>query len=301
MIAFESLLLVLLAAAGLAALARRVGAPYPAFLALGGARLALIPSAPMLALEPDLALALFVAPVLLDSAFDASPRDLRRNWVPLAALVVGAVIVTTAAVAWIARVLVPAMPWAVAIALGAIVAPPDAAAATAVLSQVRVPHRVLVILEGESLLKRRYRTIDLSAGGRRRHAQGLDLRQVAPAFFLAVVGSLIVGPLLAVFYLWLTGPCATFPLSNILQFLGTFGVWVLAERLHLSPVLTMVAFAMVAARHAPYRISARMRLPSYAVWETAVFVLNVCSVRVHWTPGPSDSGRTRSGCSLDVP
>jgi monovalent cation/hydrogen antiporter len=276
-IAFESLLLVLLAAAGLAALARRVGAPYPAFLALGGACLALIPSAPMLALEPDLALALFVAPVLLDSAFDASPRDLRRNWVPLAALVVGAVIVTTAAVAWIARILVPAMPWAVAIALGAIVAPPDAAAATAVLSQVRVPHRVLVILEGESLLNDATALLIYRLAVGAVIAQGLDVRQVAPAFFLAVVGSLIVGPLLALFFLWLTGRVRDIPTSIILQFLGTFGVWVLSERLHLSPVLTMVAFAMVAARHAPYRISARMRLPSYAVWETAVFVLNVAA------------------------
>ena len=277
MLAFESLLIVLLVASGLAALARRVGVPYPAFLALAGACLALIPSAPMITLEPDLALALFVAPVLLDAAFDSSPRDLRRNWVPLTALVVGAVVLTTAAVAWMAHALLPSMPWAVAIALGAIVAPPDAAAATAVLGQVRVPHRVLVILEGESLLNDATALLIYRLAVGAVVAQGLDVRQVAPAFLLAVVGSLIVGPLLARLFLWITAPVRDNPTAIILQFLGTFGIWVIAERLELSPVLTMVAFAIVAARHAPYRTPARMRLPSYAVWETAVFVLNVAA------------------------
>ena len=106
---------------------------------------------PTLVLDPELALALFVAPVLLDAAFDASQRDLRANWRAVAGLALGAVALTIVAVAVVARWLVPDMPWAAAIALGAIVAPPDAAAATAVLKQLRPPHRLLVILEGESL------------------------------------------------------------------------------------------------------------------------------------------------------
>src|SRR5256885_1357700 len=129
----EVLLGMVLAAALLAALARRLGAPYPVFLALGGAVLAFIPGAPSLTVRPELALALFVAPVLLDAAYDTSPRDLRDNWAPVAGLVVCAVALTTISVAVIARWLMPSMPWASAIALGAVVAPPDAAAATAVL------------------------------------------------------------------------------------------------------------------------------------------------------------------------
>src|SRR6188508_1917862 len=149
---FEALLSLVLAAVILAAAARRVGAPYPAFLALGGAILAFIPGAPVFTVPPELVLAIFVAPVLLDAAFDASPRDLRDNWVPVTSLAVFAVGVTTIAVAVVARALVPALPWPAAIALGAVVAPPDAAAATAVLRQLRPPHRLLTILEGESLL-----------------------------------------------------------------------------------------------------------------------------------------------------
>ena len=148
---FEIIIALLLAGAGLTALSRRIGTPYPALVALAGAGLALIPGTPTLVLDPELALTLFVAPVLLDAAFDASRRDLRANWRTVAGLALGAVALTVVVVAVVARVLVPGMPWAVAFALGAIVAPPDAAAATAVLKQLRPPHRLLVILEGESL------------------------------------------------------------------------------------------------------------------------------------------------------
>src|SRR6185436_6879633 len=130
---FEVVIALLLGGAALAAVARRIGAPYPALVALAGAALALIPGVPTLVLDPELALALFVAPVLLDAAFDASPRDLRVNWRPVASLALGAVGLTVMIVALVVKALVPDMPWYAAIALGAIVAPPDAAAATAVL------------------------------------------------------------------------------------------------------------------------------------------------------------------------
>src|SRR5882757_5489696 len=112
--ALEALIGLVLAAILLAAAARRVGAPYPVFLALGGATLAFIPGAPSFTIRPDLALAVFIAPILLDAAYDASPRDLRDNWMPVTSLVVFAVGLTTIAVAVVARTLMPAMPWAAA-------------------------------------------------------------------------------------------------------------------------------------------------------------------------------------------
>src|SRR5919106_6234213 len=113
----EVLIGLILAATLLAAAARRVGAPYPVFLALGGALLAFIPGAPSFTVPPELALALFVAPILLDAAYDASLRDLKDNWAPVTGLVVVAVGLTTAAVAAVARLLVSDLPWAAAIAL----------------------------------------------------------------------------------------------------------------------------------------------------------------------------------------
>jgi monovalent cation/hydrogen antiporter len=117
LITLEWIIALLLGAVVLSALARRVKVPYPAFLAIGGVLLAFLPSGPSWTLEPDLALALFVAPVLLDAAFDTSLRDLRNNWLPVSTLVVAAVGVSTAAVAATVLLLVPGMPWSAAIAL----------------------------------------------------------------------------------------------------------------------------------------------------------------------------------------
>ena len=271
----EVLIGLILAATLLAALARRVGAPYPVFLALGGALLAFVPGAPTFTVLPELALALFVAPILLDAAYDASPRDLRDNWAPVIGLVVVAVGLTTLAVAVVVRALIPEMPWAPAIALGAVVAPPDAAAATAVLRQLRPPHRILTILEGESLLNDAsalliYRlAIGAAATG------GFSLAAVAPTFLLAVAGSVVVGPMLGWVTLRVLGRVEHVPSTIILQFVTTFGVWILAEHIGLSGVLTMVCYAVTVARTAPARIPARSRIPSYAVWDTAVFALNI--------------------------
>src|SRR5262245_25856893 len=149
---FHSLLILLVCAVLLASVARRFNLPYPSLLALGGTALAFVPNAPAFRLDPELTLALFVAPALLDAAFDTSLRDLKRYWIPVMSLVVIAVGITTTAVAWVVCRMVPDMPWAAAIAIGAIVAPPDAVAASAVIRRLRIPHRVGVIIEGESLL-----------------------------------------------------------------------------------------------------------------------------------------------------
>src|SRR5438128_477410 len=272
---FEVLTGLVLAAIALAAAARRVGAPYPVFLALGGAILAFVPGAPSFTVLPELALALFVAPILLDAAYDASPRDLRDNWAPVTGLVVFAVGLTTIAVAVVARTLMPAIQWAPAIALGAIVAPPDAAAATAVLRHLRPPHRILTILEGESLLNDASALLIYRLAVGAVAANSFSIGAVAPAFLFAVAGSVIVGPALGRLTLQWSDRVQDVPTAIILQFVSTFGVWILAERIGLSGVLTMVCYAITVARTAPERIPARMRIPSYAVWETVVFVLNV--------------------------
>jgi CPA1 family monovalent cation:H+ antiporter len=270
----EELLGLFVAAVILAAVARRAGAPYPVFLALGGALLAFLPGAPSITVPPDLALALFVAPVLLDAAYDASPRDLRDNWTAVTGLVVFAVGLTTVAVTIVARSLVPAMPWAAAIALGAVVAPPDAAAATAVLRELRPPQRLVTVLEGESLLNDAsalliYRVAVASA------ASSFSLASAAPIFLFAVVGSVIAGPVLAWVFLRVIERVEHVPTAIILQLVSTLSVWMLAERIGLSGVLTMVSYAIAMARTAPERTSARLRIPSYAVWEALVFALNI--------------------------
>jgi CPA1 family monovalent cation:H+ antiporter len=271
----EQLLGLVLAALILAAVARRVRAPYPVFLALGGALLAFLPGAPSFAVPPELALALFVAPVLLDAAYDASPRDLKDNWAPVTSLVVFAVGFTTAAVAVVTHTLLPTMPWAAAIALGAVVAPPDAVAATAVLRQLRPPHRILTVLEGESLLNDASALLIYRLAVGAAAANGFSISAVAPTFLLAVAGSVLAGPALGWLTLQVMDRVQHVPTAIIVQFVSTFGVWILAERVGLSGVLTTVCYAIAVARTAPKRTPAWMRIPSYAVWDTVVFALNI--------------------------
>src|ERR1700755_3223322 len=188
---FEIVVAMLLGGAALAAVARRFGAPYPALVALAGAALALIPGVPTLVLDPELALALFVAPVLLDAAFDASPRDLRMNWRAVASLALGAVALTVAVVAVVAKLLAPGMPGAAAVALGAIVAPPDAAAATTVLKQLRPPHRLLVILEGESLFNDASALLIYRVAVGVAIAGSLSPASAIPMLFVVTIGSVV--------------------------------------------------------------------------------------------------------------
>jgi monovalent cation/hydrogen antiporter len=263
------------AAVLLAAAARRVGAPYPVFLALGGALLAFVPGVPSLSLPPELVLALFVAPVLLDAAFDASLRDLRDNWAPVTGLVVVAVGLTTAGVAVVAHVLVPELPWPAAIALGAIVAPPDAVAATAVLRPLHPPHRILTILEGESLLNDATALLIYRLAVGAVAAGSFSVQAVAPTFLLGVLGSIAAGPALGWLMQRLMNRVQHVPTAIILQFVGTFTVWLLAEQAGLSGVLTTVCFAMTLARKAPAQIPARIRIPTNAVWATVIFALNI--------------------------
>src|SRR3982751_3836334 len=254
---FEIVIALLLCGAGLAALARRIGAPYPALVALAGAALALIPGVPTLVLDPELALALFVAPVLLDAAFDSSPRDLRANWRPIASLALGAVALTIIVVAVVAHALVPDLPWPAAIALGALVAPPDAAAATTVLKQLRPPHRLLVILEGESLFNDASALLVYRLAAGATAAGFLSGWSVVPTLLFVTAGSVLLALVLARLTLAVNARINDVATAVVVQFCTTFGVWMLAERLHLSGIITMVVYAMAAARRAPEVLPAR--------------------------------------------
>ncbi|MBN8909279.1 MAG: cation:proton antiporter, partial [Rhodospirillales bacterium] len=202
----------------------------------------------------------------------ASPRDLRANWLPIAGSAVVAVLLTIAAVACAARWLRPDMPWAVAVVLGAIVAQPDASAATAVLRALRPPHRVMVILEGESLFN------DATALLIYRVALGVALGSwtgwiETPLLALSLVGGAVLGAALGRLWPPMIERIEDGPTSVIVQFVSTFALWILASRLGLSPILTLLCFAMALARRS--HMGARLLLQSYAVWDVTIFVLNV--------------------------
>ena len=293
MLMLEWVLVLLLAAVVLTNLAERLAVPYPSLLAIAGAGLAFLPFAPQIRIEPELALALFVAPALLDAAFDTSPRGLRDNAIPVASMAVVAVVLTTAAIAFLGWRFA-GLPIAAAIALGAIVAPPDAVAANEVLRHLRIPQRIGLVLQGESMLNDAtalliYRAAVLAAAG------SFSLAADAPILVLAAVGGVVAGYVLARLYLIASAFVRDPASSTVLQFVSTFGVWLLSERLGLSPIITVVVYAMTLAQAAPGRLGARLRISSYSVWETAVFVVNVLAfVLMGLQARPSSSGCHRS-------
>src|SRR3954468_5310438 len=142
----------LVAVALLSAVATRIGVPYPILLVLGGLALGFVPGVPDVRLQPDLVLVVFLPPLIYSGAFFANLRELRADMRTITLLSTLLVVVTAAAVAVTAHALVAGLPWPVCFALGAIVAPTDPVAATAIARRFDIPRRTINVLEGESLI-----------------------------------------------------------------------------------------------------------------------------------------------------
>jgi CPA1 family monovalent cation:H+ antiporter len=270
----ELIALLFAAVLALAAVARRLVMPYPILLVLGGLVLGFVPGLPPVRINPDIVFFVFLPPILWAAAYFTSLRDFRANIRPIALLAVGLVLATTAMVAVVARAVIPGIGWAAAVALGAIVSPPDAVAATAVLRRLRIPHRVLVILEGESLVNDAtalvlYRTavVAMVTGA-------FHFSEAAGAFVLAAVGGIAIG--LAIGWLALRA-LGRFhdPLTEIaVTLLAPYIAWSLAERAHTSAVLACVAGGLLLRRHISRVVAPATRLQSRAVWDLLLFALN---------------------------
>src|SRR5437773_1603424 len=149
---FETVLALLVGVTFLALVARRFQLPTPALLVVGGLLVAVVPGLPTVQFDPQLVFLIFVPPLLYRASLLASYRDVRANFRPILSLGVGHVLFATIVIAWVAHNAIPGLPWASAFALGAVVSPPDVAAATAFLRRLPMPRRVVTILEGESMI-----------------------------------------------------------------------------------------------------------------------------------------------------
>jgi Na+/H+ antiporter len=268
---FESVLTLLLLAILLLQVSRRLRIPYPTMLAAAGLCVAAMPWTPDVSLDPHLVLVLFIAPAILDAAFEFPARAIRRYWMPLFALAVVAVLLTTAAVAW-AGIVFAGMPIAAAMVLGAIVSPPDAAAAAAMLNRPSLPRSTATVLKGESLLNDAVALFIFSIGLRINGAADGALAAM-PQLALAIPGGILLGIVIGRITTLLI-PFLAGTLGGILfQFVATFCTWLIADRLGVSAILAVVATAMTAARYGG--LSARDRLHTNSVWSVVVFLLNV--------------------------
>lgn len=270
---FEVLLALVALCVLLAATAQRVNVPVAVALVLGGMALAFVPGLPPVHLNAELALALFLPPLLQMSAYRTDWPAFRSNLRPILFLAIGAVFFSAGAVAVVAHWLIPDLPWWAAIALGAIVAPPDAVAATSVLRQFRLPKQIVVVLEGESLINDAsslvlYRfAVAAVAAGSVSYTTGLL------QFFGMAVGGAVVGWLVGHAAMWVFAKLDDTMLDIAVSLLAGFAAYLAAEAVHASGVLAAVACGLVLGRKQHAEFTARTRLELNAVWNFVEFLL----------------------------
>jgi monovalent cation/hydrogen antiporter len=256
------------------AVARRLPVPPPILQVLAGFALGLVPGVVTPEVDAELVFFVFLPPVLWAAAFFTSLRDFNANRRPIALLAIGLVLATSAAVAIAARMLFPGMPWAVAVALGAIVSPPDAVAAAAIVSRLPVPRRVVVILEGESLVNDASALILYRSAVAAAVTGTFSWGESVVRFFLDAGVGVLLGILVAWVVLrllrWSRDPMA----ETLLTLAAPYVAWLAAESLHVSAVLACVAGGVYLRRHFSNAVAPLSRLQNRSIWDLVVFVLN---------------------------
>ena len=270
----QTVILLLIAVLALAAFARKLVIPYPILLVIGGLVLGLIPGVPTLRLDPDVVFLVFLPPILWSAAYFTSWRDFRSNLRPITLLAVGLVLATTAAVAVVAHVWLPGLGWAGAIALGAIVSPPDAVSATAVAKRLGLPRRAVTILEGESLVNDATALILYRAAVMAAVSGTFIVSDTVLDFFIAAGGGVVVGLLVGVVARWALKLMNDSFSEIAVTLLSPYIAWVLAEQAHASGVLACVAGGLYLRQHFSEAVAPTTRIQARAVWDFLVFVLN---------------------------
>jgi monovalent cation/hydrogen antiporter len=271
----------LVAVALLALVARRLHVPYPIVMVLGGLAIALVPGLPRVALEPNVVFLVFLPPLIYSAGWFTSLRDIKANLRPIGLLAVGLVLFTIVGIAVLFHALVPDLPWPAAFALGAIVAPTDAVAATSIFQRLGAPRRVVAVLEGESLFNDAAGLIALrvavvAASG------AFSLWEAGMAFVVACVGGVVLGLVVAWLLFQVQRRIEDPAIEITLSFLVPYAIYLAAEgltelthgRLPVSGVLAVAAAGIYTGRRSSEMLSATTRIQAFAVWEVMLFVLN---------------------------
>src|SRR5881396_2167074 len=269
----ELILICLVAVALLAIVARKIHIPYPILLTIGGVVLALIPGLPAIHLEPKLVFNLFLPPLLYPAAIYTSWRDFRANLRSILPLAIALVLLTMTATAYLFHGLV-GLPLAVGFVFGAIISPPDAVAALAVTQTLRVPRKIIVILEGESLINDatsfisfRFAVVAVLTGT-------FSLGQASLQFLFVAAGGICVGLAVGWLATQLQKRLDDPPVQTMFSLLTPYVAYFSGERLNVSGILAVVIAGIYYGWRAPHILSGRMRLLALPVWEMVVFILN---------------------------
>ncbi|MFF3453571.1 Na+/H+ antiporter [Streptomyces sp. NPDC002730] len=260
------------ASAAIAGAARRTPVPAPLLLVTAGLIAAYVPGVPDYTLNPNIVLPLVLPPLLHKAAVDSSYLDLRANLRPVALLSVGYVLFATVAVGYLAFLLVPDLPLTAALVLGAVIAPPDAVAATAIARRLGLPSRITTILQGESLVNDATAITAFKVALAAAVGEGASWAGGIEEFVLASVGGVVVGLVLMVPIHWLRTHLKEALLQNTLSLLIPFVAYAAAEQVGASGVLAVVVVALYLG-HRSWQVDFATRLQEEAVWKMVAFIL----------------------------
>jgi Na+/H+ antiporter len=272
---FEIVIILLLVVTALAEITDKVRIPYPILLVLAGIAIGFIPGLPKIELDPEIVFLIFLPPVLYASAWTTSWTDFKQAKRPIILLATGCVVFTTCAVALIAHTFIPYFGWGEAFVLGAIISPPDAVAAAAATKGLSIPKRVTTILEGESLVNDATGLIAYKYAVAAIITGAFSFWNAGFQFFLVAIGGIVVGLIIGLIFKWIhkiTPDNSTN--DTTLTILAPFVAYLVAERLHVSGVLSVVACGLFLGRRSSEIFSQQTRLQAYGFWNTIIFILN---------------------------
>lgn len=271
--AFELVLGLLALVIGLHWLALKLHWPPATALLVGGGALAFVPGLPAISLDPELALVLFLPPLLMDGAYYTALGRFRRHLPGILSLAVGAVVFTTLAVGVVVHWIIPELPWAACFALGAIVSPPDAVSARAVLKGVHLPRRLEALLEGESLLNDATGLILFRFAVAATLSGVFHTGEALQSFAVVAVGGVIVGAAVAAGWVFLARHIRDQMLVMLITILLCWAAYLAGEAVHVSGVIATVTAGLAMGWYQHEILPASIRLRANSAWQIMVFVL----------------------------
>lgn len=270
----ELLILLLISLAGFGLLARRLQVPEPIVLVLGGLAVSLVPGLPAVELQPEYVFLIVLPPLLYAQAWGTSWKDFCDNFRAISLLAIGLVLFSTTIIAYVAHALVPGLPLAAAFVLGAIVSPPDAVAASAIAERLRLPKRMVIILQGESLVNDATGLLAYKVALAAVVTGSFSIAHAGAGFLIVVAGGVAIGLAVGWIFTWLLRWIRDDLIDMVLLLLAPYAAYLGAERLHVSGVLATVAAGIWLGARGPELLSASTRLTGAAFWSTLVFLLN---------------------------
>jgi CPA1 family monovalent cation:H+ antiporter len=264
----------LVAVAGLSALARHLSVPYPIVLVVGGTLFGFVPGLPGVKLDPEVVLVVFLPPLLHASSVFANFGDFRANLRALTLSTVGLVLATMCAVAWAAHALIPGLPWEAAFVLGAIVSPTDPLAAATIMRRLDAPRPMVSSIEGEGLFNDATALVAYRVAVAAVVAGSFSLAEAGLEFVLGAAGGVAIGIAVGWVIAEIRKRTTDPQVSITISLLTGYAAFVPADAIGASGVLATVTAGIYMGIRGPQILPARTRLQGYFVWDILDFIIN---------------------------